>query len=106
MKRTAVSLLELVAVVTLLGIVAAVIMLRLRGDEKDVVKKDACAVIKGEIELQSRLWYRTRNIWPSPDLSDIGADRTYFLKGLPKCPVDNSAYELDPTTHRVNGHTH
>ena len=40
------------------------------------------------------------------NLSDIGANSSYFPDGLPICPVDGSSYSIDTTTLRVNGHTH
>lgn len=104
--RRGFSLLELVAVVTLLGIIAAVTMVRLNSSDKDNIKKTACEVNKGEINLQTRLWRRSKGTWPANDLSDIRADARFFPKGVPTCPVDGSAYTLNGTTHEVTGHTH
>jgi len=46
-----------------------------------------------------------KGAWPANDLSDIGADSNYFPDGTPTCPVSGQPYRLDPTTHRVIGHT-
>jgi type II secretory pathway pseudopilin PulG len=101
-----ISLLELVAVVTLLGVIVAVLVMRLKSVDTDQVKKTACDVERGEIELQVRLWRRSKGTWPSTDLSDIKADPRFFPKGLPVCPVDASPYTIDAATHSVVGHSH
>lgn len=99
------SLLELLAVVTIVGIVAALAIARLSGNSL-VGKKNACYVTKGSIELQVQLWHRHKGGWPATNLSDIGADQAYFPEGLPACPVDGSSYAIDGATHRVTGHAH
>ena len=103
--RRGFSLLELLAAIAILGILVAIIVPRF-GDNAKTAKKRACAVNKGNIEVQSQLWYRTKGTWPAAGLSDIGANQTYFPEGLPTCPVDGSTYQLDAATHRVTGHSH
>ena len=103
--RRGFSLLELLAAITILGILVAIFVPRF-GDNAKTAKKRACAVNKGNIEVQSQLWYRTKGTWPAAGLSDIGANQTYFPEGLPTCPVDGSTYQLDAATHRVTGHSH
>ena len=99
------SLLELLAVLTIMGIVAAIVLPRL--GEKSVDSKIAsCDVNTGNIEIQSQLWVRNFGTAPAANLSDIGADTTYFPDGLPTCPVDGSAYQIDVATQRVTGHGH
>jgi len=66
----------------------------------------ACEVYKGNIEVQCQLWYRNKGAMPAVNLSDIGADVSYFPEGLPQCPVDGSAFTFDPATQKVTGHTH
>lgn len=109
-RRTAVprggfNLLELLAVVAIVGVVAAVAIARLAGNSA-TAKKNACYVIKRNVEVQTQLWYRTKAAWPAANLADIGADLAFFPEGLPTCPVDGSSYTLDAATHRVVGHTH
>ena len=104
--RRAFSLLEVIAVVVLAGVIAAFTMMRYVSNDKGRIQKDACGANKGEIELQTQLWYRTKAAWPLTNLSDIGAQTKYFPKGLPVCPVDGSAYTIDATTHQVTGHIH
>jgi len=46
-------------------------------------------------------WFIEKAYWPALDLSDIGADATYFPEGIPTSPVDGHSYTLDPKTHQV-----
>jgi prepilin-type N-terminal cleavage/methylation domain-containing protein len=103
--RCAFSLLEVVAVVTIIGIVAAVVLARISGTAAGA-RKNACYVHKGNIEVQVRRWHRTKNSWPTLNLADIGLDEEYFPDGLPTCPVDGTTYSLNASTHKVSGHDH
>lgn len=104
-KNRGITLLELLAAITILAIIAAIVVPRF-GDNAKTAKKRACSVNKGNIEVQTQLWYRTKGSWPATGLSDIGINQTFFPEGLPTCPVDGSAYQLDAVTHRVTGHSH
>ena len=99
-RRAGFSLLELLAVVTILGIIAVVVIPRV-SVSADAAKTNAhkqnVAEINGAVE---RFYFETGD-WPKDDLSDIGANVNYFPDGLPTNPVDGSAYKLDTTTHRV-----
>ena len=99
------SLMELMAVLIIVGILAAVIVPRLSAHQ-DKAKTSACYANKGDIELQVKLWKRNKSTYPAANLSDIGADTSYFPGGLPVCPVDGTAYTINTTTGRVTGHTH
>jgi general secretion pathway protein G len=99
------SLAELVTVVAVLGLLAAMIAVRVSGHTEDA-KINACATNKGDIEIQAQLWYRNHGSYPAADLSNIGSDVTYFPSGLPTCPVNNSAYTIDTATGLVVGHNH
>ncbi len=98
-------MLEMLAVVTILGILAAVVVAGFSAADSDA-RVQACYVNKGNIELQARLWFRNYGTWPATDLSNIGADSGYFPDGLPTCPVDQNGYTLDAATHNVVGHVH
>ena len=102
---TAFSLMEIMAVLVILGILAAVMVPRMSAHQ-DKGKKSACYANKGDIELQVKLWKRNKSSYPAANLSDIGADVSYFPGSLPVCPVDGTAYTIDTTTGRVIGHTH
>ena len=95
------SLLELLAVVTILGIIAAIIVPRVTVSS-DTAKQRVRDHHKATINAAVERWYIDKNSWPADDLSDIGADTNYFPDGIPTNPVDSSAYTLNSTTHRVN----
>ena len=95
------SLLELLAVVTILGIIAAIIVPRVTVSSttaKTKVRDHHKATINAAVER----YYIDTNAWPADNLSDIGANVNYFPSGIPTNPVDGSAYTLNSTTHRVN----
>jgi type II secretory pathway pseudopilin PulG len=104
-QRCAISLMELMAVLVILGVLAALVIPRL-ANHQVAGKKSACQAHKGDIELQAKLWRRNNGAYPLANLSDIGADTTYFPSGLPVCPVDGTTYTIDTTTGCVIGHTH
>jgi general secretion pathway protein G len=97
------SLMELIAVVAILGVVAALIVPRLITGT-DLAKEKACFHNRAEINITVERYYMHNDAWPANDLSNIGADLNYFPDGLPTCPVSGQAYRLDPVTHRVVGH--
>ena len=100
-----ISLLELLMVVTILGIIAMIAAPRL-ATSGDPTKANSCLARKGMIEVQAELWFRNKGAAPAANLSDIMANTAYFPDGALTCPVDGSAYQLNTTTLRVNGHTH
>jgi len=99
------SLMEMMAAVVILAIVAGFIIPRVSAYRTSGYR-NACWSNKAEIELQIQLWYRNKASYPAANLSDIGADISYFPQGLPVCPVDGTAYTIDTTTGKVSGHTH
>jgi prepilin-type N-terminal cleavage/methylation domain-containing protein len=99
------SLVELMAVLAILALVAGIILPRVIGSDENA-KHAACATHKGDVEIQAELWMHNTGIWPAANLSNIGADGNYFPQGLPTCPVDGSSYTIDPLTGRVTGHNH
>jgi general secretion pathway protein G len=101
--RSAFSLMELLAVVTILGIIAALIVPRVTAGT-DVAKIKTCDHNHTEINITVEQYFLNTGAWPANDLSDIGANTNYFPDGLPTCPVTGAPYRLDPTTHRVIGH--
>jgi prepilin-type N-terminal cleavage/methylation domain-containing protein len=105
MNRRAFSLTELLAVVVILGVLAALIVPRATG-HRDSANRAACFANQAEIELQAKLWLRASGSYPAADLSNIGANTTYFPEGVPSCPVDGSGYTIDTISGFVVGHTH
>jgi general secretion pathway protein G len=100
-KRAGFSLMELLAVVTILGIIAAIIVPRV-AISSDTAKAKVNAHSKATINAAVERWYVEKGTWPANNLSDIGADTNYFPDGLPVNPTNNTAYTLNPATHRVN----
>jgi general secretion pathway protein G len=103
--RAGLSLLEVLAVVTLMGVLAVIVIPRFSLQTLEA-KRNACFVNKGNIEVQCQLWLRQKAANPAANLSDVGANTSYFPEGLPKCPVDGSSYTINTSTLRVTGHTH
>jgi len=104
-RREGFTLLELLIVVMILGIVAAIVIPRFVVSA-DEAKKNACAQNVANVNTQTERWYFEKGAWPANDLTDIAADSSYFPDGVPTCPVDASVYALDGVTHRVTGHNH
>jgi general secretion pathway protein G len=100
-QRRGFSLMELLAVVTILGIIAAIVIPRVTSSS-DTAKAKVNLHNKATINSAVERWYVEKGSWPANNLSDIGADATYFPSGIPTNPVDNSAYTLNATTRRVN----
>src|SRR5688500_4317266 len=101
--RFAFSLMELLAVVTILGIIAALVIPRLvSGGDK--AKDKTCLHNRAELNISVERYYMHNGAWPADDLSDIAGDVDYFPEGIPLCPVSGAPYRLDPATHRVLGH--
>lgn len=103
--RRALSLFEMLAALTVIGTLAALIITRFGGVSSDA-KSRACESNRRNIEVQCRLWYRTKGTWPASNLSDISADSNYLPAGIPVCPVDGSAYSFSSATGKITGHAH
>jgi len=99
-KKGGFSLLELLAVVTILGIIAAIIVPRVTVSSdtaKEKVRNHHASTINSAVER----YYVNTGGWPANDLSDIAADPLYFPEGLPNNPVEGGSYAIDGTTRRV-----
>ena len=93
-RRSGMSLLELLACVSILAVLAAALVPRLSGGASHA-KARACEVTREVVEVQAALWKRKMGKWPAPDLSDISADPNYFPDGAMVCPVDGDKYRID-----------
>lgn len=103
--RKGLSLLELMAAVTIIGVLAYMVVPRL-GEGSSQAKQGACHVNREVINVQTALWRRENGSWPATNLVTIGSDTSYFPEGLPTCPVDGTAYTIDTTDGKVVGHEH
>lgn len=100
-KRRGFSLLELLAVVTIMGIIAAIIVPRVTVSTttaKQKVRDHHKATINAAVER----YYMDTGSWPNDNLNNIANNTNYFPDGIPVNPVDSSAYTLNTKTHRVN----
>ncbi len=94
------SLLELIAVIAILGTLALILVPRVTtsaGKAKTSVDKMNRAEINAAVER----YYIDKGVWPANNLSDISADTDYFPEGIPVNPTNGAAYVLNATTHRV-----
>ncbi|QDU58508.1 competence type IV pilus major pilin ComGC [Aeoliella mucimassa] len=94
------SLIELLVVVTILGILAAIIVPRISvtaSTAKEKVDAENRVLINSAVER----YYVLEGDWPA-DLTVLDGDLEYFPDGIPVDPVTNSAYSLNSTTHRLD----
>ncbi len=99
-RRGGFSLLELLAVVTILGIIALVVIPRI-STSSATAKAEANRQNKAEINSAVERYYFDTGAYPADNLADIGGNAAYFPDGLPTNPVDGSAYVLVTATKRV-----
>lgn len=99
------SLIELLAVVTILGIIAAIIVPRITV-ATDNAGEQVCRSNCGHIHSAVERYRENEGAWPSSDLSELDGHLDYFPDGIPVCPVSGDAYYLDTTgsLYRVPGH--
>ena len=102
MRRRGMSLLELMAVVLIIGALAAILVPRASVARSEAQEK-ACyhnrMLINSAVER-----YAVTNGADPTDLSDLNTP-DYFPEGIPVCPVSGNPYTLNPATQRVSGHT-
>ena len=101
--RRGFSLLELLAIVLIMGIMAAVIVPRI-GGHTGKAKANVCHQYKADINDKLEKYFFDTETWAT-DLNDIQSD-DYYPTAIPVCPVDGTAYTIDPATHRIMGHDH
>lgn len=98
-RRAGFSLLELLAVVVILGVIAAVVVPRIstsKAGAEDAVHAQNISEINSAIER----YYFDNGSWPA-DAAAIGADADYFPDGLPSNPWDASKPYTLGANHRV-----
>jgi len=103
--RTGFTLLELLATITILGIIAAIVIPRF-AISANQARSVSCKVQRSNVMVQIATFYLNTGKWPKSDLSDIGANIEYFPEGLPNCPVDGSSYVFDAVKQTITGHGH
>jgi prepilin-type N-terminal cleavage/methylation domain-containing protein len=94
------TLIEVMAAVIIIGIIAAIALprfLNVRGD----AEANSCKGNLASINVQIERYYLANKSWPT--LGDLGTD--YFPDGIPSCP-DTGTYSIDTTTHRAKCSQH
>ncbi len=104
-RRSGFTLIEILAVVVILGILASVVVPRVLASSA-TAKINACYQNKAVVNTAVERWYFDNGTWPAALLTDIGADVNFFPEGIPVCPVDATAYALDIVSNRIPGHAH
>ncbi len=99
-RRYGLTLLELLATITIIGIIAAVVLPRLIVS-RDLATENLCFHQKREINFAIERYFQDTGSLPT-DLSDISG---YLPAGVPTCPVNHSNYTLNSSSTRVEGHT-
>lgn len=97
------SLIELMAVVTILGILVSIVLTRIV-NSTDAAKAKTC--VNNVQQINSALEQfavSTGNF--ATAISNVDTIE-YFPGSIPTCAVDGSAYTLNTTTHRIEGHAH
>jgi general secretion pathway protein G len=96
------SLLEMLAVVTIMGIIASIVLSRVSHHALDA-KKKSCLQYKGDLNNAIEM-YRFDNGAPPASMNLL--EGNYYPVAVPKCPVDNTDYVIDATAGRILGHSH
>ena len=91
---------ELLAVVTILGVIAAIVIPRVT-TSSDLAKQNVNEHNKSTLNSAIERYYIENGSWPSTNLSELNTVN-YFPDGLPTNPVDSSAYTMNATTNRVD----
>lgn len=97
---------ELLAVVTILGIIAAIIVPRVTSGA-DLAKTKTCNHNCAHIASVVERYREATGTWPSADLNEVDGALDYLPDGIPLCPVSGAPYVLDTAgdLYRVDGHT-
>lgn len=101
--RRGFSLLELLAVVTIFGILAVVLVPRvsIHGHK---AKVEACKQYKGDLNAALERYYFAEGTFATN--VSVLEQTDYYPEDIPNCPVDDSAYTIDSSSHRIEGHNH
>lgn len=95
------SLLELLAVIAIIGFLASIILPRVN-TSADTAKEKTCFHHRAQINAAIEVFHLNNGVFPT-SLADLDTPDV-FPDGIPNCPVSDTAYTLNSSTHRVQGH--
>jgi prepilin-type N-terminal cleavage/methylation domain-containing protein len=98
--RCGLTLLELMAVVVIIGFIAAIVMPRISASRSEASEK-ACYHNRLLINSAIERYALDTGDYPT-GLADLSVP-DYFPEGIPTCPVSGQAYTINGL-HRVDGH--
>lgn len=101
--RRGFSLLELLAVTTIIGIIAVVVLPRI-GESASNAKGKVCLEYKAQLNVAAEKYFLANG--KSPKVVNQLKDDQYYGSAVPTCPVDGRVYRLEPGSGRVIGHRH
>ena len=101
-ERKGFTFLEMLAVVTILGILAVVIIPRI-GGQTMMAKKNVCYQYKGDLNSALERYYFEHGSFPA-SVDELTPD--FYPEAIPVCPVNNQSYTIDAVTGRIAGHSH
>ena len=101
--RHAFSLLEMLAVVTIIAIIASIVVPRVAFHAFSA-KQKACLQYRRTLNSAIEKYMFDHDA-PPAQLSDLESG-DYFPGSIPLCPADHTTYTIDPATNRISGHNH
>lgn len=101
--RCGFSLLELLAVTTIIGIVASVVLPRI-GESASNAKGKVCLEYKAQLNVAAEKFFIANG--KTPRVVTQLQEKNYYGSPVPVCPVDGNTYRLEPNSGRVIGHNH
>jgi type II secretion system protein G len=100
-NRKGFTLVEVLLVVIIVGILAAIVIPRITYSRREA-QKQACNANVAAMNAQTELYYVQEGGWPTSLDNLTTLD---YIDAIPTCPL-GTAYVLNTTTHRTARHAH